>query len=222
MARKNSFETVVLSSLRESIKVFAAIIPGEAFSKNKTVRMYDYVYPYYGCAGSLSEIKTQNNEILPSDSNTIALYQLSHIPQLTVSSSSCNVGRTDVNDLWSQIPNIQKVFAEGKSVINIYDKCSMSSMVEKAFNDINKKIEDYANDYIVQLFYKKFDEWNAGMWKKDNQEVGCTWQGKTFEQYCISKSEESDSDWKTLREYANFEQYFLNTDNYMSKILITD
>ena len=225
VARKNSFETVGLSSLRESIKVFAAIIPGEAFNKNKTVRMYDYVYPYYGCSETLSGINSNINDNLIPEQKMIALSQLAHVPQLEVygeSNTECGIRRVEINDLWNQVPGMQSILNEGKTTIDIYNKCSMISSIRKSANSLNDKLTDYANDIIVQLFYKKFDEWNAGIWKKDNQEIGCTWQSKTFEQYCISKSDNSNSNWKTLREYADFEQYFLNTDNYMSKILITD
>ena len=90
----------------------------------------------------------------------MALFGLSKIPHYEVTGDNrwCTLHGPSINMLWNQIPNIAVLKNEGDNIIKIYNKCSMLSSIYEAADSMNKKYDSYAHNYVVQLFYKSYDE----------------------------------------------------------------
>lgn len=184
----------------------------------------DSKYPYYGCMGSLDEIRKQKGTNLISDPETIALFGLSKIPHYYETYEpqgqyGCIFHRGSINNLWNQIPNISTIRNEADNIFNTYNKCNMRNEIDKAIDQLNNKISSYANNYSVQLFYQKYDEWNTLEYS------GCTWYDKHFNQLCGAASDgKSDSAGSEvmLKDFTSEMHKYLHTKYFTSKIIVTD
>lgn len=181
------------------------------------------VYPYYGCKKSLDEVRSQRGENLIADPKTIALFGLSKIPEYIATGdvSGCSAYWKGFNNLWNQIPNVQKIKNEGDNIRNIYNKCNMIGNAKVAANELNDRLKAYANNYSVQLFYQKYDEWNSTEWSGST----CTWYETEFKQRCGAGSDgsaESAGYGSMLKDFTDEMYGFLHTGSFTSKVLISD
>ena len=180
----------------------------------------DGIYPFYGCADSVDSIDTQKGLNLIEDPETIALFGLSQIPQYSVSgsaSSSCKLTRPTPNYLWMQVPNMAKITSEGNNLLNIYNKCSMISDLRVAVDSLNNRIKNYANNYSVQLFFEKYDEWNT-------RGTTCRWYEKTFTQRCGAASDGSSDSagfGTMVNDFTKDMQKYVESDDFTSKVIVT-
>ena len=183
----------------------------------------DSKYPYYGCVKSIDEIAKQKGSSLISNPETIALFGLSKIPQYSVTYGlqgeyGCKIHRSSINNLWTQIPNMAAIQNEVNNILNMYPYCSMKEEIDRSISDLNTKLDDYANNYSVQLFYQKYDEWAA----RDG--AGCTWYDKKFDnQLCgaASNGESPGSD-VMVKDFAADMHRYLHTKYFTSKIVVRD
>lgn len=225
VAKKKGFVGLPLNW--ESRNRPAGISPDASSLENnlKTMKKNSSVYPYYGCTRTLDEIRTQKGDSLIDNPDTIALFGLSKIPQYYESYEphgqyGCTFHRPSINYLWEQIPNISVVRDEADRIFNMYPKCSMRADIDRSINDLNARISNYANNYSVQLFYQKYDEWN----KSDS--YSCTWYDKEFKQLCGAASDgtsnDSMHDKTMLKDFISEMREYLHTDHFTSKIVVTN
>ena len=179
------------------------------------------VYPYYGCTSSIDEIRIQKGPSLISSPASIALFGLSKIPVYYGEGDyyGCSASwHGTFNHLWLQIPNGPKVKTEGLNLVSIYNKCSMLSDLNLAAYNINERLRAYANNYSVQQFYQKYDEWNQVF------SGGCTWYDVSFNQRCGAGSEnnpDSAGYGSMLQDFTNEMRQFLHTKYFTSRIVVT-
>ena len=183
------------------------------------------IYPYYGCTGSLDQIKNQSGKNLIAEPETIALFGLSKVPEYLATGdiNGCSAYWGSFNNLWNQIPNAQKIKNEGDNIRNIYNKCGMIADAKVAANGLNDRLRAYANNYSVQLFYQKYDEWNNAEWSG----MTCTWYDKEFKQYCgaaiNNQSEVTGHNASSmLKDFTEEMQQYLHTEYFTSKIVVSD
>lgn len=180
----------------------------------------DGIYPFYGCVDSIDSMDSQKGTNLIVAPETIALFGLSKIPQYSVSgsvNSSCKLTRPTPNNLWMQIPNMTKITSEGSNLLNIYNKCSMISDLRVAVDSLNSRIKNYANNYSVQLFYEKYDEWNT-------RDSSCVWYEKTFAQRCGAGSDGSSGSvglGTMVNDFTKDMQKYVESDDFVSKVIVT-
>ncbi len=180
------------------------------------------VYPYYGCMDSLEGIREQKGPNLISDPDTMALVGLSVIPNYLVSGdniSGCSAHWGEFNNLWKQIPNAQKIREEGLNIAKLYSTCNKISDARAAAEGLNSRMNSYANNYSVQMFYQKYDEWNM------SDAVTCGWYDKTFKQYCGAGSDGShkaNERSSMVADFSNEMREFLHTNSFTSRIVLSD
>ncbi len=179
------------------------------------------IYPYYGCADSIDEIDKTTDKSLITNPNTIALFGLSKIPQYseTYKSSGCTFHYADINNLWKQIPNISTIKNEGETIFKMYRKCSQRADSERSIKNLNNKISGYAKSYSVQLFFKKYDEWNT------RSNVSCSWYDKSFPQRCGAGSDGSANSaglGSMVKDFASEMQQHLDSNYFTSRVVVNN
>ena len=93
----------------------------------------------------------------------------------------------------------------------------MRAESDGAINALNAKLSNYAKDYSVQLFYKKYDEWNYAF------AYSCTLfpdddsKRKIFnDQTCMDIPGSKPTD------FASKMYEYLHSDSFTSKIVVVD
>lgn len=176
----------------------------------------DTVFPYYGCVSYIDEVGTSNSDDLIINPESLALFELSQIPQRNASGDNISGCRTywgpGFNDLWNEIPNIETIKNEYDIAFNTYNSCKFVSELQTEQVKINAKMYDYAHNKAVQLFYKAYDEWNT------REHKSCTWKSsdgqseKSFPQTC--------GEGRKMSDFIRDMQQYTTTDYFTSKIVI--
>ena len=227
VARKKSFNELQFSrdAMYKLTGRKANAEPGDPIPENAlNVESSGTIFPYYGCVSSLDEIRNQKGPNLISSPDTIALFGLSNIPQyyetyVPQDGYGCIFHRPWYNQLWEQIPNISTVKKTADNIFNMYPKCNMRTEIDHAINELNTRISNYANNYSVQLFYQKYDQWNS------SATATCTWYEKKFNQYCgaaVSDKEGASHRYTMLKYFVEEMHDYLHTSNFTSKIVVTN
>lgn len=223
VAKKKGFVGNTLSW--ESRNKLLGYSPSESKLENdlKRAEQKRSVYPYYGCTSYLDEIRKQSGKNLIAEPETIALFGLSRVPEYLATGdiNGCSAYWSSFNNLWNQIPNAQRIKNEGDNIRNVYNKCSMIGDAKIAANELNDKLRAYANNYSVQLFYQKYDEWNDAEWSGST----CTWHDKEFKQRCGAGSDgsaESAGYGSMVKDFTDEMREYLHTKFFTSKIVVSD
>ncbi|MBQ3280153.1 hypothetical protein IJG92_00615 [Candidatus Saccharibacteria bacterium] len=195
-------------------------------------------YPYYSCAPSLDDInKTSDINILSSEPSTIALFALYKTPHYSISGDNrqCRITLDPgYNFLWDQIPNIEIIKNRYQIVSDTYNKCSMLSDLQSALDGINSELSAYSGNKIVQQFYKYYDEWTNTLISggkicssMDDMASGCympvtcNFMNKNFYS-SICSATTGPSSTNNLESFSNEMRSYTSTDDFTSKIVVTN
>ncbi len=184
-------------------------------------------YPYYNCAGRLDDIDKNNYpNLLSSEPSTMVLFALYKTPHYSTSGDSyqCDVYLDpDYNFLWEQIPNIENIKNEVQIISNTYKgiSCSRLSELQDVFDRVNTKLSSYSGDRTVQQFYKNYGDWVGDREKDDQLHVTCNFMGRSFVSGACGATTVVNAT-NTLESFSNEMRSYVSTDEFTSKILITD
>ena len=174
-------------------------------------------YPYYGCVSYVEDIgNNKDTDLLASEPSSMALYGLYKTPQYRTSGDryQCKVMvEPGYNSIWDGIPNMEAIKNEYKVANETYHSCSQLSDLQKELDKINAKLLDYAKNRTVQRFFQNFDSWSL---PSIMGKTGCTFMGKEFQKMCV------DMQGNSIDDFVNDMRSYISTDDFTSKIVVTD
>ena len=94
----------------------------------------------------------------------------------------------------------------------------MISDLRTAADSINTRISNYANNFTVQMFYQKYDEWNT-------RDSTCRWYDVNFQQRCGAGSDGSAGAiglGTMVKDFAKEMQQYQYSAYFTSKIVVTN
>ena len=117
--------------------------------------------PYYSCASYLEDVDRNNTEnLLAVEPTSYALYSLYVVPKKVIDKNACSISWTGqyISSFWKQVPNYEAIRNEYNIAEDTYSKCNQLDSLQKEYDRINAKFDNYIGNRTVQLFFKYFDD----------------------------------------------------------------
>lgn len=182
-------------------------------------------YPYYSCTSYVEDAeKDSGPNLLSSEPSTMALFALYKTPKYSTSGnySQCHVTLDPgYNFLWDQIPNIETVKNKYEIAFNTYNKCGQLSDLQRELDVINTKLSSYSSNKTVQQFYKIYGDWGGDMEKTSGYHLTCNFMNKSFVSNLCGATTGPNSA-NNLESFSSEMRSYMSTDDFTSKIVVTD